>query len=343
MANAKEALDWVTQGGLHGLGESLYSPFSGPEGDDLDLEAYRWLVRYVVGDLNRPMLWTTSGVGEWWALTMEERKILLEVAVEESRAINPNTVIQANTQANGAKDALELTLHAQEAGADICFIQTPPLEAMGREGILRYFKYIADRTDIALGIFNTPSSGLILSGEDMAALHHEIPALVAVKEGVNDSISRTLVAKSLAPNLQIWECDPIGMQAGWARDGIVPKAIFGNIGYLMETPDKPIIQEYYALLFADKLEEASVYARESGMNEIGAQAGVWANNHPSRPDYMFHWGGGMKYMASVIGLPVGEYPHGRAPQVPIHDEAKLQIRSVLEKHGMAGAVNAPML
>lgn len=65
------------------------------------------------------MLWCVSGLAEFWALTLDERKQLLGVAIAEARAINPQIVIQACTAATAAKDCLELTRHAQEHGADI--------------------------------------------------------------------------------------------------------------------------------------------------------------------------------------------------------------------------------
>ena len=71
--------------------------------------------------------------------------------------------MQACTAAMSAKDCLDLTRHAQQAGADIVYIQTPMMEAHGGEGVLRFFRYIADRTDIALGMFNSPSSGYVLT------------------------------------------------------------------------------------------------------------------------------------------------------------------------------------
>jgi 4-hydroxy-tetrahydrodipicolinate synthase len=55
---------------------------------------------------------------------------------------------------------MDLTLHAQAAGADIAYIQTPMMEAHGGEGVLRFFKYVAARTDIALGMFQLPVVGL---------------------------------------------------------------------------------------------------------------------------------------------------------------------------------------
>ena len=177
MPGASEARSWVRDGGLRGIGDSLYTPFSGPDGDEIDYDAYRQLTRYCVGDLGHAMLWLTSGIGEWWSLTMDERKKLTEIAIEEARAIAPATVIQACTTANSAKEALELTRHAQEAGADICYLQTPPMELHGGEGVLRFVKYIADRTDIAIGLFNSGSSGYEMSPQEVALIAEAVPAV----------------------------------------------------------------------------------------------------------------------------------------------------------------------
>jgi 4-hydroxy-tetrahydrodipicolinate synthase len=79
-------------------------------------------VRDCVGDLGHPTLWCTSGIAEFRSLTLDERKRLLEVAIDEGRRANP----------------------------DVAYIQTPMMEAHGGEGVLRFYKYIASRTDIAM-------------------------------------------------------------------------------------------------------------------------------------------------------------------------------------------------
>ncbi len=341
MVAARDAQEWATGGGLHGLGDSLYTPFSGRDGDDIDWDAYRTLVRYCVGGLRHEMLWLTSGVGEWWSLTIDERKELLEVAVAEARSVVPETVIQACTSAASAKDALELTLHAQEHGADICYLQTPPMEVHGGEGVRRFFGYIAERTDIALGLFNSPSSGYVLTAAEMAQIHHDIPAVVAVKEGVQDSISVTPALHALAPELVIWECDLIVYRAGWLQQGIVGSGQLGTVGYLYETPDNLRYRKYWDLIWDDRIADAISYAEESGLDHHSAAMGAWFVRYPGRAGYFTHWGEAFKYAASVIGLPIGEYPHSRAPQGILPDEAKTQIRSALENAGLAGKALIP--
>ncbi len=335
MASAREAREWAGSR-LRGIGDSLYTPFSGRDGDDIDWDAYRTLVRYCVSDLGHPLLWVTSGLAEFWALTLEERKHLLEVAISEGRKHNPDIVIQACTAAMSAKDCLELTQHAQQAGADIVYIQTPMMETHGGEGVLRFFRYIAERTDIALGMFNSPSSGYVLSAAESARIYHEIPAVCATKEGAFRPANSRLL-HDMAPGLVIWECDKTVYRAGWLRDGIVCPAQLGTVGYLHETPRRRLLSEYWELIMADKLIEAMDYAREMGMDQFDIDMGSWFTCYPGRPDYFTHWGGAFKYAASVLGLPVGDYPHSRPPQAELPHAARAQIENAYRRLGLIEA------
>ena len=332
MPNASDARAWA-RSALRGIGDSLYTPFSGVDGDDIDWDAYRALVRHCVGDLRHPMLWVTSGVAEFWSLTISERKRLLEVAIEEARAINPDVVVQSCTAALSAKDCLDLTLHAQDSGADIVYIQTPMMELHGGEGVLRFFRYISDRTDIALGMFNSPSSGYVLTAAESARIVDEIPAVCATKEGAfRPGNSRVL--HDLARELVIWECDTTVYRAGWLRAGIVGPAQLGTTGYLYETPQRRILTEYWDLIWNDKLVEAMDYAVESGLDQFSVDIASWFTCYPGRSDYFTHWGGAFKYAASVLGLPVGDYPHSRPPQAKLPDEARAQIRTAYRRLGL---------
>ena len=334
MPAARDAKEWAASGGLHGIGDSLYTPFRGTDGDDIDYDAYRALVRYCVGDLGHAMLWLTSGIAEWWSLTIDERKQLLEVAVVEARAIAPDTVIQACTSATSAKDCVELTQHAESHGADICYLQTPPMEVHGGEGVLRFFQYIADRTDIALGMFNSASSGFVLTPEDSARIANAIPAVCATKEGTLESW-RSKATHALAPELVIWECDFMVYKAGWLQQGIVGPGQLGTAGYLYETPDNRMLTTYWNLIWEGRLEEAIAYNLEVGLDRISEEVGGWFTRYPGRPDYFTHWGEGFRYAASVIGLPVGDYPHSRPPQAILPEAAKEQIRKTFENAGLA--------
>ncbi len=332
MPSARDAKEWVAEGGLHGIGDSLYTPFRGVDGDEVDWDAYRTLVRYCVGDLHHELIWFNSGVGEWWSLTLEERKKLTEVGIEEARTAAPDTVVQVATVAASAKDCLELTQHAQGVGADICFIQTPVMEVHGGEGVFRFVKYVADRTDIALGIFPSPSSGYLMTAQDVARIANEIPAVCAMKEGhMQPSLAKACHA--LAPDLYIWECNTLAYEAGWYQKGIVGPAQLCPSGYLYETPDQPIFREYWRRLWDGQFLEAAEYARDSGLDSISEGLGSWRTTYPGRPDYFTHWGEAWKVAAEALGLPPGEYPYSRPPQGLLPEAAKEQIRATYDRIG----------
>jgi len=335
VVDAGSARTWARQA-LRGIGNSLYTPLSGLDGDEIDWDAYRTLVRYCVHNLRHPMLWVTSGVAEFWSLTIAERQRLLEVAIKEAREINPDVVIQSCTAALSAKDCLELTLHAQAVGADIVYIQTPMMEVHAGEGVLRFFRYIAERTDIALGMFNSPSSGYVLTAAESAHIAAEIPAVCATKEGAFRPANSRLL-HTLAPELVIWECDTTVYQAGWLRAGIVGPAQLGTTGYLWETPARPVLSHYWDLIWNDKLVEAMDYARESGLDQFSAEISPWLTRYPGRPDYFTHWCGAFKFAASLLGLPVGNFPESRAPQAELPDEARRQMRETYCRFGLLEA------
>jgi 4-hydroxy-tetrahydrodipicolinate synthase len=332
MATARDARAWA-RSALRGIGDSLYTPFCGVDGDDIDWDVYRSLVRYCVGDLAHQMLWVTSGVGEFWSLTLSERKRLLEVAIEEARAISPDVVIQSCTAALSAKDCLELTRHAQDSAADIVYIQTPMMELHAGEGALKFFRYISDRTDIALGMFNSPSSGYVLDAAEGARIVDEIPAVCATKEGAFRP-ANTRRLHELAPELVIWECDTTVYRAGWLRAGVVGPAQLGTVGYLYDTPQRRILTDYWELIWNDKLVEAMDYAVESGLDRLAAVISSCSTRYPGRPDYLTHWGGAFKYAASVLGLPIGDYQESRPPQAKLSEQAKLQIREAYRRIGL---------
>jgi 4-hydroxy-tetrahydrodipicolinate synthase len=332
VARASEAREWA-RNSLWGIGNSLYTPLEGPDGDEIDWNAYRALISYCVKDLGHPMLWVTSGVAEFWALTTEERKRLLEVAIEVARELNPDVVVQACTASVSAKECVELTSHAQEVGADIAYIQTPMMEAHGGEGVLRFFQYVADRTDIALGMFNSPSSGYVLTAPESARIVEEIPAVCASKEGVfRPSNSRRL--HELAPDVIVWECDTTVYQAGWLRAGIVGPVQLGTTAYLYETPENPIFTRWWEMVTNDKLVEAGDYARESGLDAFSSEIGPLFTCYPGRADYFTHWCGVFKHAASLLGLPIGSFPEARPPQATVPEATRDAVHAAYERYGL---------
>jgi 4-hydroxy-tetrahydrodipicolinate synthase len=331
MANARDARDWAKVH-LRGLSDSLYTPFCGPAGDDIDYDAYRALIRYCLGDLDHAGLWLVSGLSEFWSLTMAERKKLAEVSVEEARKVKPSAFLQVCTTALSAKDTLELTLHAQEIGADIVYLQNPMMEVHGGPGMLEFFKYVADRSDIALGLFNSPCSGYVMTPQEVANVAKEIPAVCAIKDAA-DSLFHGVTVATLAPDMQVFDIQATSLLAGHVQLGLHAPAILGGIGYLIETPGDMRYTKFFNLVLEGKLEEARNQYYNGKIESTNSHGLAYAKL-PQRPDYFTHWGSAFKYMASLLDLPVGDYPHSRAPQLKLTDEQKGRIRAAIEMSGL---------
>ena len=238
----KEAKDWASEH-LWGNCSSLYTPFCGLDGDDIDYGALRALVRHCLVELDQDGIWLTGGIAEFWSLTTDELKEVVRVAIEEARRVKPGALVQVMSSTDTAKQAVELTLNAQELGADICYILTPYFECSGKPGVLEYLRYVADRTDMPLGFFNSHSTGLILTPEECVELYREVPALCGLKNGLLDA-QHSLAVHKLAPEMVLWEAaDEAGIRLGIPHPGALGSAL-----YLYEKAGAPLFSEWRELL-----------------------------------------------------------------------------------------------
>jgi 4-hydroxy-tetrahydrodipicolinate synthase len=105
----------------------------------------------------------------------------------------------------------------------------------------------------------------------------------------------------------------------------------------METPERPHLTGYWTRIWDGRLAEAIAYAHEHGLDELSAALGGWYTCYPGRADYFTPLGRVVPLRRSVIGLPMGGYPHSRPPQGLLPEAAKGQMRAAFEKAGLAKA------
>jgi 4-hydroxy-tetrahydrodipicolinate synthase len=88
----------------------------------------------------------------------------------------------AGTGSNSTDEAIELTRHAKEAGADAALVVTPYYNKPTQEGMFLHFKAIADAVDLPVIIYNIPGRSVVdMSVETMARLAKH-PNIVGVKD-----------------------------------------------------------------------------------------------------------------------------------------------------------------
>jgi len=331
MARAAEAREWAPTA-LRGIIDSLYTPFNGQGGEEIDEAAFRTLIGHCISALDHDGIWVGGLVGECWALTTAERKRLLEMAVAEVRAVKPGALIEACPASTNVLETVELACHAAGAGADICFLIPPFFEASGYEATRELLTYVTQRTDIALGLFNTPAAKWLLTPEECARLADEFPAICAVKNAMFRP-AHSAALHRLAPELVIWECDMLAYRGGFVRRGIVTPGVLGGSAYLYETPTNKPYSAQWDLIVSDKLSEAIDHWYDSGLDELvtSLHRAFGASNVDA--PYL-HWGSAFKAAASALGLPVGDYPRSRPPQPPLPPDMQAAVRAAYEVAGL---------
>ena len=131
--------------------------------------------------------------GESPTLSHSEHDRVVELTV---KAVNGRVKIIAGAGSNSTAEALRLTKHAKDVGADGALIITPYYNKPTQNGLKAHFMKIADAVDIPIVIYNVPGrTGTDLLPETLAGLSVH-PNIVGLKEATGQ-LSRASQAVQL--------------------------------------------------------------------------------------------------------------------------------------------------
>ena len=97
----------------------------------------------------------TGTTGEWWLLSLEERKLVMEAAV---RATRGRCKLIAHVGANRTDDAVVLARHAAKVGIDWISSITPQLYRTSFDAAFYHYKAIAAATDLPFLVYSMGSA-----------------------------------------------------------------------------------------------------------------------------------------------------------------------------------------
>ncbi len=122
--------------------------------------------------------------GESPTLTYDEHNKVIETVIERAAG---RCMIIAGTGANSTHEAIEMTKHAKEAGADATLQVTPYYNKPTQEGLYRHFSAVADEAGLPVVLYNVPGRSGIPINVDTVARLSKNPMICAIKEAAGSA------------------------------------------------------------------------------------------------------------------------------------------------------------
>ena len=165
---------------MRGIWAAALNPFC-PDGT-FDETGLRSNIRHWVDELDIKGLFIAGKQGEFFSMSLEERKRNFEIAVDECGG-RAGTIMSASDQ--NFDTVLSLARHAQDCGADYIVVHAPMLHFVTDhdEIVYNYYKAICDEVDIGIAMWSHPDSGYLMSPE-LCARIADLPNIVAIKYSV---------------------------------------------------------------------------------------------------------------------------------------------------------------
>ena len=172
---------------MKGIWAAALMPFA----PDLSINeaGFRSNLRHWVGDLGIDGVFVSGKQGEFFSMSLAERKRTFEIAVDEigKRA---GTIMSCSDQ--NMETVIDLAKHAQAVGADYIVVHAPVLHFLHKQDdtLYEYYRAISEKVDIGIALWSHPDSGYLMSPE-LCARIAELPNIVAIKY----SVPREMYAK----------------------------------------------------------------------------------------------------------------------------------------------------
>jgi 4-hydroxy-tetrahydrodipicolinate synthase len=154
---------------------ALVTPF---KNGSLDEKAFRDIVEWQISEGTNGLV-PVGTTGESPTLSHDEHEKVVEWCIDQ---VDGRVPVIAGSGSNSTAEAIELSRHAEEAGAEAVLIVTPYYNKPTQEGLYQHYKAINDAIGIPIIIYNIPGRSIVdMSVETMARLF-ELKNISGVKD-----------------------------------------------------------------------------------------------------------------------------------------------------------------
>ena len=201
-----------------GAGVAIVTPFT--QDDKVNFEELGKMIDFqIAGGTDAIIICGTTG--ESSTLTHEEHDECIKFAVEHTAGRVP---VIAGTGSNSTAEAIRLSTHAQNNGADALILVTPYYNKATQKGLIQHYTAIANSVDLPIILYNVPSrTGVNILPQTAVTLAKNVKNIVAVKEA-SGNISQVAELAALADGC-------IDIYSG-NDDQVVPLLSLGGVGVI---------------------------------------------------------------------------------------------------------------
>lgn len=287
---------------FQGIFTALITPFKAGEVDE---KAFQSFVEWQVAEGVDGVV-PCGTTGESPTLSHAEHMRLIELCVEASAG---RVQVMAGSGSNSTDEAIFLTRHAQDAGADAALVVAPYYNKPSQEGLYQHFKAIAESVDIPIFIYNIPGRSVVNISDDTLTRLSKLTNIVGVKDATGD-LCRPLTLRAKGAELVQHSGEDMTAVAFNASGGVGCISVTANIA------PRQCAEIQAATLAGDYVKALELHEKLVPLHHV-----LFTETSPAP----------VKFAASLLGKSSADV---RLPLVQASAECQKNIRSVMAELGM---------
>lgn len=187
--------------------------------------------------------------GESSTLSHEEHDRVIEIVID---AVNKRVPVIAGTGSNSTAEAVRLTRHAHEAGADGALMVAPYYNRPTQEGLYQHYKAVADAVRIPIIIYNIPGRTGVNINPDTLARLAKVKNIVGVKEASGSVKQMSDVISLCGPDFDVLSGDdlftlPLMAMGGRGVISVISNVAPGDMAAMVDAFDAGDLEKARAL------------------------------------------------------------------------------------------------
>lgn len=288
---------------------ALITPFKNGE---IDWPAFENLVEWQIEQGTHALV-PCGTTGESPTVTHDEHMAIVGRCVD---VVKKRIPVIAGTGSNSTAEAIELTQHAKDAGADACLSVVPYYNKPTQAGMVAHFKAIIEAVPLPTVLYNIPGRCVVDMEDETIAELAKLPEIVGVKDATGDLTRPAKLAKLVDDDFcQLsGNDDSIGEFMQQGGHGII--SVVANIAPRMNADMIEAFQNGDTATFEEL---------RNKLLPLGNDLFCESNPAP------------VKYAAQVLGLCSDEV---RLPLVPASDAARAKVDAAMKHAGLSSQSKA---